>query len=105
MNHAIVTSIRTLTIYIYSVFSRARVQVDVPTVDGDVQLRIPAGTQSGDRLLLRGRGIVGAFGRGNQIVVVQVEVPKTLTQRQRELLEEFAREEEAKGQRRKRWGG
>ena len=63
--------------------------VDVPTVDGEVRLTVPAGTQPGDRLLMRGRGLPTPFGKGNQIVVMQVRVPRVLTPRQRALWEEL----------------
>jgi molecular chaperone DnaJ len=71
------------------------VEVDVPTLDGKISLTIPAGTQPGHTLRLRGKGIADlrGYGRGDQIVEVSVEIPQKLTQRQRELLEEFAREE------------
>lgn len=66
--------------------------VDVETVDGDVRMRIPAGTQSGTPFKLSGHGVplMRSDGdRGPHIVTVIVETPKTLTKRQKELLEEF----------------
>ena len=65
--------------------------VDVPTVNGTAKLKIKAGTQSGDRFTLRGEGIVSLRGRtpGDMIVEVQVQTPTNLTQRQKELLQEF----------------
>jgi molecular chaperone DnaJ len=64
----------------------------VPTLDGKVELSIPPGTQSGKVFRLRGRGIphLGSSGRGDQHVNVTVEVPRALTKKQRELLEQFA---------------
>jgi len=55
---------------------------------------VPAGTQSGKVFKLPGKGIpvLQGYGRGDQLVVVRVETPTRLTPRQRELLEEFARE-------------
>lgn len=68
--------------------------VDVETIDGPVKMRIPEGTQPGSVLRLRNRGIPQAAGktapRGDHLVTVQVEVPTTLTQKQRELIEELA---------------
>jgi molecular chaperone DnaJ len=56
-------------------------------------LKVPAGTQSGAVLRLRGKGIPRATGmRGDQLVRVIVETPTQLTDRQRELLEAFAKE-------------
>jgi molecular chaperone DnaJ len=68
-------------------------EVDVPTLEGKVKLRIPAGTQSSKVLRLKGKGIVDlhGYGRGDQLVKIVVETPKRLTSRQRELLEEFAK--------------
>jgi molecular chaperone DnaJ len=67
-------------------------QVDVPTLDGKVTMRIPEGTQSGKTFRLRGKGIPRGEGRmrGDQHVKVSVETPTHLTPRQRELLEELA---------------
>lgn len=68
-------------------------EMEVPTLDGKVKMKIPAGTQSGGVFRLRGRGIADlhGMGRGDQLVRVVVEIPRKLTPRQRELLEEFAR--------------
>ncbi len=66
--------------------------VDVETVDGNVRMRIPAGTQSGTPFKLSGHGVplMRSDGdRGPHIVTVIVETPKNLTKRQKELLEEF----------------
>ena len=67
-------------------------QIDVPTLDGPVKMKIPAGTQSGKVFRLRGKGIpqLGQQGRGDQHVRVLVETPTHLTKEQRELLERFA---------------
>jgi len=55
-----------------------------------VQLRIPPGTQSGQRLRLKGRGLPGKTP-GNQYVTVQIHAPKAETAAQRRLYEELAR--------------
>ena len=66
--------------------------LDVPTLDGKVQMKIPAGTQPGALFRLKGKGIplLRGQGRGDQLVKVTLEVPKQLDQAQRELLEKFA---------------
>jgi molecular chaperone DnaJ len=66
----------------------------VPTLDGKVKLRVPEGTQSGKIFRLRGRGLhtLRSNSRGDQLVQIFVEVPTKLRGRQRELLEQFARE-------------
>ncbi|MBN2645583.1 MAG: molecular chaperone DnaJ [Desulfuromonadaceae bacterium] len=68
--------------------------IEVPTLDGRVKMKVPAGTQSGKILKLAGKGIPDLQGhrRGDQLVVLRVETPTKLTARQKELLEEFARE-------------
>ena len=68
-------------------------EVEVPTLEGKVKLKIPAGTQSGKVLRLKGKGIVDlhGYGRGDQLVKIVVETPKRLTANQRQLLEEFAK--------------
>jgi molecular chaperone DnaJ len=65
--------------------------VNVPTLDGEEPLEVPPGTQPGTVVTLRGRGMpaVGRRGRGDQQVVLNVLVPRNLTERQRELLTEL----------------
>lgn len=69
-------------------------EIRVPTLEGSQKIRIPAGTQTGSVFRLRGKGVVGlnGMGRGDQLVRVVVDTPKDLSDRQRELLEELARE-------------
>lgn len=68
-------------------------ELEVPTLDGKVAMKIPDGTQSGKIYRLRGKGIpsLRGYGRGDQLVVVKVETPTNLTTRQKEILEEFAK--------------
>jgi molecular chaperone DnaJ len=67
--------------------------VAVPTLDGETELTFDPGTQSGEIVVLRGRGlpVLQGFGRGSQRVLVNVTVPRRLTEEQRRLLEEFER--------------
>ena len=67
--------------------------VSVPTLEGDVELTFEPGTQPGEIRVLRGRGlpVLQGFGRGSQRVLVNVVVPRHLTEEQRRLLEEFER--------------
>ena len=60
--------------------------VTVPTLDGEVTLKVPAGTQPGKVLRVRGKGING----GDLLVTVKVEVPSKLSKRERELIEQLA---------------
>ncbi len=67
-------------------------QVDVPTLDGKVKMKIPQGTQTGKVFRLKGKGIphLHGGGRGDQHVRVVLETPSELTRAQRDLLEKFA---------------
>ena len=71
-------------------------KVIVPTVDGDVELVIPPGTQTGRVFRMRGKGVPrlrsdgSNSGRGDQLVYVQVEIPTRLTDEQRALFEQLA---------------
>ena len=67
-------------------------EVDVPTIEGTVKLKVPAGTQGGKRFRLRDKGVtaLNARERGDQYVTVTVEVPTKLNTHQREALEKFA---------------
>ena len=67
-------------------------EIEVPTVHGKVKLRIPAGTQSGAQFRLKDKGVknVHGYGTGNQYVTVKVVTPEKLTEKQKQLLREFA---------------
>jgi molecular chaperone DnaJ len=67
-------------------------EIEIPTLDGTSKLKIPPGTPSGRIFHLKGKGIqrLGGHSRGDQIVSIYIDVPKKLTPRQKELLEEFA---------------
>jgi molecular chaperone DnaJ len=69
-------------------------EIKVKTIDGQVKLKIPAGTQSGQKFILKGKGVtrLKSRGRGNQIVVVLVDVPTKLSRKQKQLIEELDKE-------------
>lgn len=69
-------------------------KVDVPTLGGKVELKIPAGTQAGKLLRLKGMGIphLNARGRGDMYVKINVKTPKNLTRKQKELIEKLKEE-------------
>jgi molecular chaperone DnaJ len=83
-------------------FSQAALgaEIRIPTVDGEADLQIPAGIQSGTSLRLKGKGAprLEGRGRGDQVVTVMVETPRHLSRRARELLKSLS-DEEGKGQR------
>jgi molecular chaperone DnaJ len=66
-------------------------EVEVPTIAGTSQLKIPAGTQPGKRFTLRGEGVPHLRGgrKGDMIVEVQVQTPENITKKQKILLREF----------------
>ena len=86
------------TIYAESVLTFAEAalgaELEVKTLDGPHKLKIPPGTQPSSRFTIKGKGVpkLGGRTRGDHVIVVTVDVPKRLTPRQKELLEEFERE-------------
>jgi molecular chaperone DnaJ len=70
------------------------IEVEVPTLHGDVKLKVPAGTQTGHIFQLKNKGIPHLRGRGqgDQLVVLKVLTPESLTKKQRQLFEELAKE-------------
>jgi DnaJ-class molecular chaperone len=78
--------------------------IEVPTMDGLVQMKIPAGTAGGTEFRLRGRGFphLSGSGRGDQLVLVEIVVPRELSMRSRELLRELA-EQQPENPRTGRW--
>jgi len=68
-------------------------RIDVPSVDGPARLRVPPGTQSGQRFRIRERGVPSARDgrRGDLVVEVRLVLPKMLDERSKELLREFGR--------------
>ena len=68
-------------------------EVDIPTVEGPTRLKIPAGTQPGKIFTLKGKGVshLRSSGRGDQLVVVTVDIPTRLTHEQRQLFESLAK--------------
>ena len=69
-------------------------EIDVPTVEGDKKVIIPPGTQSGKVFRIKGFGVTksNGHGRGDEIVYLNMVVPTSLTERQKILMEELAKE-------------
>jgi molecular chaperone DnaJ len=67
-------------------------EVEIPTVDGQAMLKIPSGTQPGKVLRMRGKGVphLRRNGRGDQLVVINVDIPTRLNDEQREIFEQLA---------------
>lgn len=67
-------------------------EVEVPTLHGKVKLKVPAGTQTGTKFRLRGKGVpnVRGYGTGDQHIIVKIVTPTKLTEKQKQLLQEFA---------------
>lgn len=68
-------------------------EIDVPTLLGHAKMKIPAGTQSGSVFRLKGKGIADVHSKelGDELVKVDIDIPKNLNSQQRSLIEEFAR--------------
>jgi curved DNA-binding protein len=66
-------------------------ELKVPTIEGNVKMKIPPGTQGGQRFRLRGRGLPGSTGsRGDEYVKVQIQIPAKITEREREIWNDLA---------------
>ncbi|KAG2077022.1 hypothetical protein BDR04DRAFT_1089310 [Suillus decipiens] len=67
-------------------------RVRVPTLDGNVDVRVPNGTQHGEEMVLRNHGVPSVFGgdKGDLFISFSVQLPRSLTKRQREILEQYA---------------
>ena len=65
--------------------------VEVPTPDGPVSLKVPAGSEDGKLLRIKGRGAphLNGTGQGDVLARIKIEVPKRVSKKQRELLEEL----------------
>ena len=67
-------------------------EIEVPTLNGKIKLKIPAGTQTGTNFRLRGKGVPNVHGRGqgDQHVIVRVVTPKNLSEKEKDIMREFA---------------
>lgn len=66
--------------------------VTVPTIDGHTTIKVPPGTQSGQKLRIKGKGVYPAYGgthRGDEYVIINIAAPKKADQRSKDLLDEF----------------
>lgn len=68
--------------------------LDLDTLDGAIKLKIPEGTQGGDILKVRGRGayLVSGYGRGDLLIEIKLEIPKKISKKTKELIEELKHE-------------
>ncbi len=64
-------------------------EIDVPTIHGDVTLKIPHGTQTGDKLRLKAKGVHGK-SKGDQIIIVKIIVPTKLSTKEKEILKDLS---------------
>jgi DnaJ-class molecular chaperone len=69
------------------------VEVEVPTIDGSSTIKVPPSTQGGQRMRIKGKGVYISPGkrRGDEYVVINIDVPKKINKRSKELMEEFAK--------------
>lgn len=73
-------------------------EIKVPTLDKEVSIKIPEGTQPGTQLRLKGKGVpyIDGYGKGDLYVIVNVAIPKRLNKEQKKLFEEIKKSEEKK---------
>ncbi len=64
-------------------------EITVPVIGGEEKIKVPAGTQSGDIIRLKGKGMPSRYGKGDHLIHVTVKIPNRMTRRQRELMEEL----------------
>jgi molecular chaperone DnaJ len=67
-------------------------EITVPVIGGEERIKVPTGTQSGDIIRLKGKGMPGRYGKGDHLIHVTVRIPDRMTRRQRELMEELGKE-------------
>ena len=81
--------------YISFVDAALGANIEVPTIDGKVKIKIDPGTQSGKILRLRGKGIkdLNGYGKGDQLIYINVWTPKNLSDSEKELLEKLRNSE------------
>ncbi len=65
--------------------------IEIPTIHGEVEFKIPSGTQTGARLRLKGKGIKSKNGHGDQYVRVNIKVPTSITGEEKKLLKELSK--------------
>jgi molecular chaperone DnaJ len=73
-------------------------EIEIPTLDGRMNLKVPPGTQSGELFKLKGRGIphLHGYGKGDELIRVLVWIPTRLTSEEKKLLKELASKENIK---------
>ena len=69
-------------------------KIEIPTLDGDLKLKIPAGTESGQLFRLKAKGMprLNGYGRGDEYVKINIKVPKRLSKKEEELIEKLKEE-------------
>ena len=67
-------------------------EITIPVIGGEERIKVPTGTQSGDIIRLKGKGMPSRYGKGDHLVHVTVRVPERMSRRQRELMEELGKE-------------
>jgi molecular chaperone DnaJ len=69
-------------------------KIDVPTLEGDLKLKIPAGTESGQLFRLKGKGMpsLNGYGNGDEYVKIKIQVPKKLSRKEEEIIEKLKEE-------------
>ena len=68
--------------------------VEIPAIDGNLKLNVPAGTKAGEMIQLKGKGLPNfqRYGKGDMYVKIKVKIPKKLSKNAKKLLEELDKE-------------
>ena len=79
--------------------------VEAPTIDGSESIKVSSGTQSGDTAVIKGKGVprFNRAGVGDEIIRIQVDLPKKMTQEQEELIRKYAETEGDPSSKKKRF--
>jgi molecular chaperone DnaJ len=82
-------------------------EIEVPTLDGGLRVKIPAGVQPGDHIRIAGRGVpfLHGGGRGDQILALKIQIPRKMDEKSKKIMEGLRRQNKANPGRHSLWPG
>jgi len=82
-------------------------EIEVPTLDGGLRVKIPAGVQPGDHIRIAGRGVpfLHGGGRGDQILVLRIQIPRKMDEKSKKIMEGLRKHSQADPRRHGPWPG